>query len=72
MLDLHAPQEALDALRVLGDDAPAPVVLLRVRALVAQGRVGDAIALVEAARRRAPAHAIAWEGVLAQLRALRP
>jgi hypothetical protein len=71
MLDLHAPAEAMAALAVFGDDAPPAIVMLRARAAVADGRVGEAIALVEAARARDPAHATEWERVLGQLRALR-
>lgn len=71
MLDLHAPAEAMAALAVFGDDAPPPIVMLRARAAVADGRVGEAVALVEAARARDPAHAVEWDRVLAQLRALR-
>lgn len=71
MLDLHAPAEAEAALGAFGDDAPPPVVMLRARAAVADGRVPDAVALVEAARARDPSHAAEWGRVLEQLRALR-
>ena len=70
MLDLHAPAEAMAALAVFGDDAPPPIVMLRARAAVADGRVSEAVALVEAARSRDPAHVAEWDRVLAQLRAL--
>nr|MBK7065831.1 tetratricopeptide repeat protein [Deltaproteobacteria bacterium] len=70
MLELGAPGRAFEVLQRFGDAAPPPVVLLRARALVAQGRVGEAVALVEAAKERDPEHRRQWEGVLGQLRAL--
>lgn len=70
MLELGAPGRAFEALQRFGDAAPPPAVLLRARALVAQGRVGEALALVEAAKERDPEHRRQWEGVLGQLRAL--
>jgi predicted Zn-dependent protease len=68
MLDLHAPAEARAALSSFGDEAPPPVVMLRARALVAEGDVTGALAIVTAARDRDPQRRGDWERVLAQLR----